>query len=146
MIGKKRKKTSVIRTRGSGSYTESEFWSLIRSALRQKSRWWKPISVCKMNARRVYKGSNKRQKFEYLCNVCKNYFPEKQINIDHIVPAGTLKCSEDLPGFVARLFVEVEGLQCICETCHSLKTEKERTESKIEKNKISSKRKTKQTK
>ena len=27
--------------------TEAAFWSMIRSALRQKSRWWKPIAECK---------------------------------------------------------------------------------------------------
>ena len=77
------KKTSrVPKTRNSGTMTESAFWSFIRSALRQKSRWWKPITECKMKARRAYKGPNKRQKFEYLCNSCKTWFPEKQINVD----------------------------------------------------------------
>ena len=63
------KKTSrVPKTRNAGTMTESAFWSFIRSALRQKSRWWKPITECKMKARRPYKGPNKRQKFEYQCN------------------------------------------------------------------------------
>ncbi len=51
-----------------GTMTESGFWSFIRSGLRQKSRWWKPITECKMKARRAYKGPSKRQKFEYQCN------------------------------------------------------------------------------
>jgi 5-methylcytosine-specific restriction endonuclease McrA len=106
--------------------TESAFWSFIRSGLRQKSRWWKPITQCKLNAKRTYKGPNKRQKFEYQCNSCKKWFAEKNINVDHIDPAGSLNCANDLPGFVERLFVEVEGLQVLCSICHDKKTAKER--------------------
>jgi 5-methylcytosine-specific restriction endonuclease McrA len=121
------KKTSrVPKTRNAGTMTESAFWSFIRSALRQKSRWWKPITECKMKARRPYKGPNKRQKFEYLCNSCKTWFPEKQINVDHIVGAGSLNCGQDLPGFVDRLFCEQDNLQVLCTTCHDHKTKLEK--------------------
>lgn len=112
----------VKKTRGSETMTESQFWSKIRSALRQSSRWWKPIETCKKNAKRVYKGINKRQKFEYLCNSCKAYFPEKEISIDHIIPAGSLNKAEDLQYFVERLFVEINGLQTLCNECHNVKT------------------------
>jgi len=121
------KKTSrVPKTRNAGTMTESAFWSFIRSALRQKSRWWKPITECKMKARRPYKGPNKRQKFEYLCNSCKTWFPDKQINVDHIVGAGSLICGQDLPGFVDRLFCEQDNLQVLCTTCHDHKTKLEK--------------------
>ena len=121
------KKTSrVPKTRNAGTMTESAFWSFIRSALRQKSRWWKPITECKMKARRPYKGPNKRQKFEYLCNSCKRWFPDKQINVDHIVGAGSLNCGQDLPGFVDRLFCEQDNLQVLCTTCHDHKTKLEK--------------------
>jgi 5-methylcytosine-specific restriction endonuclease McrA len=116
----------IPKTRNSGTMTESAFWSFIRSALRQKSRWWKPITECKMKARRPYKGPNKRQKFEYLCNSCKTWFPEKQINVDHIVGAGSLNCGQDLPGFVDRLFCEQDNLQVLCTTCHDHKTKLEK--------------------
>jgi 5-methylcytosine-specific restriction endonuclease McrA len=123
---KKKRATKVEKTRNAGTMTESAFWSFIRSGLRQKSRFWKPITQCKMAARRAYKGPLKRQKFEYQCNVCNKWFPEKKINIDHIEPAGSLRCAQDLPGFVERLFVEAEGLQVLCSNCHDKKTAKER--------------------
>lgn len=123
---KKVVKPRVPRTRNAGTMTESAFWSFIRSALRQKSRWWKPIAACKNNSCRPYKGPLKRQKFEYQCNDCKSWFPEKKINIDHIIPAGELNCSADLPGFVDRLFCEVKGLQCLCYKCHDKKTKSEK--------------------
>lgn len=120
------RKPRVVKTRNAGTMTESAFWSFIRSGLRQKSRWWKPIMQAKMEARRPYKGPNKRQKFEYLCAHCDKWFPEKKINIDHIQPAGSLNCANDLPGFVERLFCEVDNLQCLCETCHNVKTKSEK--------------------
>jgi 5-methylcytosine-specific restriction endonuclease McrA len=120
------RRTATPKTRNAGTMTDSAFWSFIRSALRQKSRWWKPITECKMKARRAYKGPLKRQKFEYQCNSCKDWFPEKKINVDHIIGAGSLNCSADLPGFVERLFCEQDNLQVLCTECHDKKTKLEK--------------------
>ena len=120
------KRKVIPKTRNSGTMTESAFWSFIRSGLRQKSRWWKPIAECKAKAKRPYKGPLKRQKFEYLCNQCKNWFPDKKINVDHICPAGSLNSAQDLPDFIERLFCEVDNLQVLCETCHNAKTKSEK--------------------
>ena len=130
-MAKKRKikKPRVAKPRNAGTMTESAFWSFIRSALRQKSRWWKPITQCKLKARRPYKGPNKRQKFEYQCKECQQWFPDKQVNVDHITPAGTLRCANDLPGFVERLFCEIDGLQVLCSKCHDKKTKQEKDDS-----------------
>lgn len=123
---RKPRKGAAPKPRNAGTLTESAFWSFIRSSLRQKSRWWKPIAQAKAKAKRAYKGPLKRQKFEYQCAECLQWFPDKKINVDHITPAGSLKCANDLPGFVERLFVEVEGLQVLCSICHDKKTAKER--------------------
>jgi 5-methylcytosine-specific restriction endonuclease McrA len=120
-----RRKTTP-KTRNAGTMSESAFWSFIRSALRQKSRWWKPITQCKMEARRTYTGPLKRQKYEYQCNSCNKWFPEKQINVDHIIGAGSLNCAADLPGFVERLFCEQDNLQVLCTECHDKKTKLEK--------------------
>lgn len=128
-VTRKPRKTSkprVAKTRNAGTMTESAFWSFIRSALRQKSRWWKPITQCKLQAKRPYKGPNKRQKFEYQCAQCLKWHADKHINVDHIIPAGSLNCANDLPGFVERLFCEADNLQVLCETCHNVKTQKEK--------------------
>lgn len=125
---KKKTKIRVLRTRNNGTQTEAAFWGTIRAVLRQASRWWKPIAEAKRRARRHYIGPNKRQKIAYECNSCKKLFMDKEVSIDHIIPVGTLKCAEDLPGFVTRLFCEADGLQCLCTSCHDLKTQKERIE------------------
>ena len=120
------RRASTPKTRNAGTMTESAFWGFIRSALRQKSRWWKPITECKAKARRAYTGPLKRQKYEYQCNSCKKWYPEKQINVDHICPAGSLNSAQDLPGFVERLFCEVDNLQVLCTECHDRKTQLEK--------------------
>lgn len=124
MKSKKAKKraSKVPKTRNNGKWTESQFWSFIRSTLRSKSRWWLPILECKKQSRRKYTGVNKRQKWEYQCNMCKNWFQEKFISVDHIKPVGTLKQASDLPDFVENLFCSQENLQCLCKTCHDSKT------------------------
>lgn len=122
------KKTRVVRTRNAGTMTESMFWGMIRATLRNKSRWWKPISLCKQKAKRKYNGPNKRQKWEYQCAKCKKWWAEKYINVDHIVPVGSLQSAKDLPRFVENLFCEIDSLQCMCTTCHNIKTQSERNE------------------
>jgi len=123
---RKPRANAAPKTRNNGTLTESAFWSFIRSGLRQKSRWWKPITQCKLNAKRDYTGPNKRQKFEYQCNSCNKWFADKNINVDHIQPAGSLNCANDLPGFVERLFCEVDNLQVLCSGCHNIKTQNEK--------------------
>ena len=130
MIKKKKaakpKAVRAPKVRNAGTMTNAMFWSFIRSALRQKSRWWKPITQCRMSSRRAYKGPNKRQKFEYQCNQCKSWFPDKEVAVDHKIPAGSLNSGDDLKGFVDRLFCEQGNLQVLCSGCHDVKTKLEK--------------------
>ena len=55
------------------------------------------------------------------------------MSVDHKEPAGALSCYDDLPGFVERLFCGEEGMQVLCDDCHSKKSKEEnrvRRESK----------------
>lgn len=122
MAKKTVKKPKVPKTRNNATLTESAFWGFIRSTLRNASRWWKPIAACKLKSRRAYKGTNKTQKWEYKCNHCKKWFMDKEVQVDHIVDAGTLTCAEDIAGFVERLFCEEDGFQTLCKPCHQIKT------------------------
>ncbi len=122
LIMRKKKPTPrKPRTRGAGTYTEAAFWAMIRFTLREKSRYWKPISLCRARARRKVQLVGKRWSYQYQCNMCKNWFSIKDIEVDHIVPVGSLNCAEDLPGFVERLFCEIDGLQVLCKECHKKK-------------------------
>ena len=123
VVAKKPKAQKVARTRNAQTLTDSEYFGKIRSGLRKAFQYWKPMMITLKNASRPSQNlANKRLKTEYQCNHCKEWFMEKEIQIDHIVDAGTLTCSNDLPGFVDRLFCEVEGFQTLCKPCHQVKT------------------------
>ena len=117
------KKQLKERTRNSWTMTESQFKSHIISALRQASRWWKP-KIKVISRARVGKG-------KYKCELChtivnQTYPPApwnkrriKGIQADHIIPVVWPEGFVDYNTFIERLFVEEEGFQAICHTCHS---------------------------
>lgn len=122
-----KKKRNVPRTRNNERWTEARFFGFIRSSLRRASCKWPPIvKDAKERVRRPYKGKNKRQRWEYQCEMCEKWFAGKEVQVDHIVPAGQLKTFEDLPGFVERLFCEVDGLRVLCKECHNGVTRSQR--------------------
>lgn len=128
---KKKKKTvkatRVPKTRNGNTLTESQYWSKVRSVLRNGFRYWKPMTNALEAASRPYKGDNKRLKKEYQCARCEDWFPRKNVAIDHIIPVGSLKCGEDLKGFLERLTPEeTEAFQILCDPCHLIKTNLER--------------------
>jgi hypothetical protein len=129
-MARKPKTNRVERTHAGGEWTSAGYWGFIRSGLRQMSRRWPPLARQAINAaRRKYDGENKRQKWEYQCSTCKCWRNRKQVEVDHIVPCGSLKSLDDLPGFVERLFCEPEGLRVLCDACHALRTEANRLRS-----------------
>ena len=121
---KKPVKQRVPRTRAGGTMTESQYWSFIRSGLRAKSQRWPPrYQVLNGNRKRV---TGKRHRYEHQCAECKKWYKQKDIEIDHIIPCGSLKSYEDLPIFVERLFCEPEGLRILCKECHKTVTKEQR--------------------
>ena len=54
-----------------------------------------------------------------------------QVQVDHIIPAGSLRSLEDIAGFVERLAVEdVNDLQVLCKPCHLQKGKEDRRKLK----------------
>ena len=104
--------------------TETEFFSKIRSALRNAFRWWKPFALVLEKASRPYVGPNKRQKKEYQCNHCKEWFPRTHVEVDHVIECGSLRSYDDIIPFLQRLTIEnLDGLQVLCKAkCHKEKT------------------------
>ena len=74
--------------------------------------------------------TGKRHKFEYQCEECKEWFKQKEIERDHIIPTGSLNCHEDLPSFVSKMFVGESGYRKLCKPCHQKKTNEERGNAK----------------
>ena len=115
------------KTRAGGTWTEARYFAFIRGALRRAAQKYPVKYQVKDAARRPKpKGKAGRHHFEYKCNKCKKWFQGKEVEVDHITPAGSLKTFEDLPGFVERLFCEPEQLQVLCKPCHRMKTNEEK--------------------
>lgn len=120
------------KTRASGSMTEAAFVSFVKSALRAKSRFWKPISETIKKAK-VARG-------HYNCNGCGQVVTTstviegkrmKNIFVDHIDPV--VDPNTGFSGwdtFVNRLFCEEDNLQLLCKSCHDLKSKEEREVAK----------------
>ncbi len=108
--------------------TEAQFTSFIKSALRSKSRFWKPVSDTIKNAR-IARGV-------YVCNVCKQQVPKSimvngkrrnNIICDHIVPVVPPSNGfTDWNTFIENLFCEQDNLQAICLACDTDKQALER--------------------
>ena len=115
--------------------TEGQYTSFIKSALRAKSRFWKPISEVLKKAK-IGRGV-------YRCNVCKQEVPvshvvngkrRKNVQIDHVNPVITEEGFVDWNRFIENLFCEEDNLQAICSACHDEKTKQERmTRTQIKK-------------
>lgn len=126
-----KRKTSVEKPYNNGTLTESQFWGKIRSALRNAFRYWKPMMVALENSSRPYKGVNKRQKKEYQCAECKEWFKRTEVQIDHIIPVGSLKGYKDIEVFIKNLTVEdPKAYQILCKPHHLDKTLIERKNKK----------------
>lgn len=111
--------------------TESQYWAFIRSGLRQKWMRWRPRFDKMREGRRAATAEDQakygnRIKYTYHCELCNNYFPEKEMQVDHIVPCGACSDAESVGRFAIRLFVETSGLQRVCKPCHKAKTAEDR--------------------
>lgn len=116
-------------------WTTARFFGFIRSGLREKFNRYPPKYECLKQAAETiedgtYKTGPKKGKPKYAkryrCASCEQLFMQKDVQVDHIVPAGSLKSFEDLAGFTERLFCGIEGLQVMCKTCHDIKTKQEK--------------------
>ena len=109
-------------------WTESRFWSFIRSALR--SAWSRyPVkyeALKKACVGTLLNPRSGRMAKMYLCTDCMLIFPAKEVEVDHIKNNPPLKCYNDLPAYVESLFCSEKELQVLCKGCHKAKTKRER--------------------
>ena len=128
---KPKKRASVIRNINNGTMSEAEFKSFIISALRNASKFWKPITATKWNAR--------KSRGIYKCEKCgkewKEYSPApswkkrrvKEFAVDHKIPVVWKEGFSSYDDWIRRAFIETgEGLRLLCKECHDYKTNLER--------------------
>ena len=122
-------------------WTTARFFGFIRSGLREKFNRYPVKYRVLTSASQIVpvlidgvhveyktgpkKGTLKYEK-NYECASCKQLFKQKDVQVDHIEPAGSLKSFADLSGFAERLFCGEEGLQILCSSCHDTKTKEDR--------------------
>lgn len=116
----------------SGTMTEAAYWGMLRSHLRRLTLRWKPRNDALKKNRRANQGDNKRKKWQYLCYICKGWFYRDEVEVDHIVEAGSLRSYDDIGPFVKRLLPEVDGWGVVCIPCHKEKTAEARRKKKEE--------------
>jgi len=114
----------VPRTHAGNTWTKARYFSFIRGGLRVLFSRYPVKHQVKKAASRTKKGM---KRFEYQCAQCTKWYPNSETEVDHIVPAGSLKEYSDLPGFVSRLLCEADNLQVLCKECHAKKTNADRS-------------------
>lgn len=124
-----------LKTRNNNTMTEAAFFGLLRNILRIGfKRRWIPLQVALQKARRPSQNlSNKRQKWEYQCANCKEWFKGTEVEIDHVIPCGSLRCWEDVVPFIQKLTAEGEGAyQILCLRCNDEKAKEEIKQRKLD--------------
>jgi hypothetical protein len=121
---KKIKKSRVPKTHNGGMWTESQYFSKIRSTLRNGFRYYKPMQDALNLASRPSQSPNKRIKKEYFCKKCLKWFKRLDVEIHHIEECGSLQSYDDIVPFIKRLTVEdVNGYAILCKPCHKTVTD-----------------------
>lgn len=100
------------------------FFTFLRGCLRKAwSRHPVKLNLIKKLRKQITNPNHKGNKptvWGATCSMCNNDFVLKDINVDHITPAGQLNCTEDIQGFVERLlYVTEDDLRLVCRDCNS---------------------------
>lgn len=101
------------------SYT----FSMLRGALRRA--WMKSkVRIIALQSWREKKDMGRSSpQWAIKCDNCGVWHKQSDIDVDHKIPAGSLKGPDDIKDFVLRLlFVGVEDLRPLCKVCHKVIT------------------------
>ena len=126
-----------------GTWTEGRFNSFIKSTLRSGSQRWPPKYKALNEAKRGKKINEKSGRLaeHYNCAACRNDFPAKDIQVDHIHPVIDPRIGfTTWDDVIKRMFCEQEDFQILCRECHKEKTKSEKQQSleRTNANKLSS--------
>lgn len=105
--------------------SQTAFMTYLRGCLR-KAWSTNPIKLTVLkNSRKQIANPNPRGNkptvWGCTCSLCNKDYVMKDIQVDHIIPAGSLKEISDIQGFVERLLcVTEEDLRVVCKSCNSI--------------------------
>jgi len=123
---------SKIKTRNDGQWTESRYNSFVKGGLRSASQRWPPKYQVLSDActgSRINPKSGRLAK-HYRCNCCKNDFPAKEVEVNHIIPVVPVTGFDSWDGVIERMFCEKDKLEVVCKPCHKAVTKQENEERK----------------
>lgn len=113
-------------------WTKARFFSFVKSILRSGSQRWGPKYTVLSKAcvgQKINPKSGRLAKF-YLCNMCKNEFTNKDVQVNHKTPVVPLTGFDSWDALIERLFCEEDGLEVLCIPCHKGVTKLENQERK----------------
>lgn len=114
-------------------WTEARTKAFIISTLRAGSRRWPPKFETLKEAHTGKKVNKKTNRLgnHYKCNACKGEFPSAEVQVDHINPVVDPQTGfVDWNTYVERMFCGKDNLQVLCKSCHTIKTNQEKQQSK----------------
>ncbi|AUR94182.1 hypothetical protein NVP1193O_051 [Vibrio phage 1.193.O._10N.286.52.C6] len=107
--------------------TESQIMSILRGAVREK--WmYAPNKLAYLNMAVVPDDDPKtRRRWKAQCEHCQCWFGKNDVQIDHIKGENSLKSPAELFEFHDNIMnIGFDGMQTLCEPCHSIKGAMER--------------------
>jgi len=120
---------------------DSKFKGFIIGLLRRGSMRWKPAQEAINEVKEIYyiesKKGKKLRRVKFRCNICKQFYSRKEIQLDHIEPVVNTKTGwESWDSYINRMFTNKSGYQVLCKGCHLEKSKSEREERKLVKKKL----------
>lgn len=79
--------------------------------------------------KRINKSSGRLAE-HYLCAACKEAYPLKEVQVNHLTPVVLPIGFDSWDGVIHRLFCEKDGLEVLCIPCHKAVTKTENEERK----------------
>lgn len=121
-----------VKTYNGGQWTIARYNSFVKGALRSASQRWPPKYQTLNEAcigQKINPTSGRLAKF-YTCNACKEAFPAKLVEVNHIIPVVPVTGFDDWNGVIERMFCEKEHLEVVCKVCHKSITKQENNSRK----------------
>lgn len=105
--------------------SQSAFYTWIRGGLRLlwkrypiKNRFKQSHLVSLTKSQIIQHGFHRSTKKAGKCSMCEKLFPASRLEVDHIIPAGTLKSMDDFQEFVTKLLCDETNMRLVCKNCH----------------------------
>lgn len=110
------------------AWTEARYHAFIVAILRAGTRRYPPKFETLTEAKTEKRINTKTGRIaqHYLCALCEEDFPAKEVQVDHKKPVVGKEGFTTWDKFIKNLFCDKKNLQVLCKFCHDIKTKGER--------------------